>query len=277
MGADIASAAQALHATIAGMFCITLDQHAFALGAQLPFINGSFCSLIVHSSRIAAFQQDLSDPTQPRFTELADSLATRAITGSHSPAESWSPISSSQAAGRASEAFLAELKLSSPPEASHHVESIVLGVMVELTGGGVASDAISASTPFMEAGIDSFAATELASRLKSLTGVPLAPTLVFDHPTPRSVALHILEEVSGLHPPTPCAELGSVALEPAVTNMITAIGQTGRWPGGTFEQYEHLQIVRGCGDAITSVPVYSRWMLEDVNQVEASRFCRRSY
>ena len=48
----------------------------------------------------------------------------------------------------------------------------------------------------MEAGVDSLAATELSSRLRTLTGVALSWTIVFDHPTAFAIAAHLLEHVS---------------------------------------------------------------------------------
>ena len=43
--------------------------------------------------------------------------------------------------------------------------------------------------------MDSLAATELASRLRGLTGVALPPTVVFEQPTARAVAAHVVEEL----------------------------------------------------------------------------------
>ena len=60
----------------------------------------------------------------------------------------------------------------------------MLRVVRELSGAAAAS--LRAETPLMDAGVDSLAATELSSRLRSLTGVALSPTLVFEQPTPRS-------------------------------------------------------------------------------------------
>ena len=56
---------------------------------------------------------------------------------------------------------------------------------------------IVASTPLMEAGIDSLAATELVHQLREATGLVLSPTLVFECPTPRAIAAHVLEELLG--------------------------------------------------------------------------------
>ena len=77
-----------------------------------------------------------------------------------------------------------------PAERRSHVEASVLRVVLELTGA--ASGAVGVETPLMEAGVDSLAATELSSRLRSLTGVALSSTVVFEHPSPRAIALHLL-------------------------------------------------------------------------------------
>ena len=78
-----------------------------------------------------------------------------------------------------------------PSLRSAHVEAAVLCVVRELTGAS--EKAVEVETPLMEAGVDSLAATELSSRLKTLSGVVLSPTIVFEQPTPRAVAAHLLE------------------------------------------------------------------------------------
>merc|ERR1740124_574890 len=78
-----------------------------------------------------------------------------------------------------------------------HVESLVLRVVRELTGSEAS---VTASTPLMEAGVDSLAATELSNRLRAATGLALSPTLVFEQPTPRAIAAHVLEQLAGAQP-----------------------------------------------------------------------------
>eukprot|EP00966_Prymnesium_polylepis_P136581 3155810-Prymnesium_polylepis.1 len=51
----------------------------------------------------------------------------------------------------------------------------------------------------MEAGVDSLAATELSSRLGSLTGIAVSPTVVFDHSTSRAIAAYMLDQLERLH------------------------------------------------------------------------------
>ena len=92
----------------------------------------------------------------------------------------------------------------------------------------------------MEAGVDSLAATELSSRLRSLTGVALSPTLIFEQPTARAIAAHLVEEASS----SGVASLAS----------ITSIGEA-RW-----------QLHVACGDAVSSVPLM-RWVLNDTQHM----------
>ena len=89
---------------------------------------------------------------------------------------------------------------------------------------------IAASTPLMEAGVDSLAATELSSRLRTASGLLLSPTLVFEQPTPRAIATHILEQlVDSTGPVIPSWARAA----PSGTDTAVAIGWVvGRWPGG---------------------------------------------
>eukprot|EP00966_Prymnesium_polylepis_P009496 219099-Prymnesium_polylepis.1 len=67
---------------------------------------------------------------------------------------------------------------------------------------------IEADTALMEAGIDSLAATELAAQLQGLTSNPLSPTLIFEHPTPRSIVAHLMKHEAGEEPMTAAQAAG---------------------------------------------------------------------
>eukprot|EP00966_Prymnesium_polylepis_P061591 1429264-Prymnesium_polylepis.1 len=94
-----------------------------------------------------------------------------------------------------------------PTKRQQHAEDIVLRTVRELTG--TPTSELSATTPLMDAGIDSLAATELAQQLRMLTGLPLLPTLVFDEPSPRAIADHLMTQV-----------IGSVEAEHAATGIM---------------------------------------------------------
>ena len=118
---------------------------------------------------------------------VASTMAAVASTGDGAPALA--------AAGGAVEsgALAQVLAPLAPAQRLAHVEGAVLRVVRELAGGGAAT--VAGETPLMEAGVDSLAATELASRLRLSTGVALSPTVVFEHPSACAVAVHVVEQV----------------------------------------------------------------------------------
>jgi acyl transferase domain-containing protein/D-arabinose 1-dehydrogenase-like Zn-dependent alcohol dehydrogenase len=105
---------------------------------------------------------------------------------------------------------------------------------------------------FRDLGFDSLAAVELRDRLAAATGLRLAPTLTFNHPTPLALAGHLRGEQSGTVTPVAVAEPG----EP-----IAIIGMSCRFPGGVRSPEDLWRLVADGVDAITGFPGDRGWDL----------------
>ena len=73
---------------------------------------------------------------------------------------------------------------------------LIRRILAELSTSNAAT--ADADVSMMEFGLDSLSATEVPPRISALTGIHLSSTLVFEHPTPRAVADHVLELSSRL-------------------------------------------------------------------------------
>ncbi|MDG4533643.1 SDR family NAD(P)-dependent oxidoreductase [Streptomyces sp. AV19] len=82
-----------------------------------------------------------------------------------------------------------------PGERTRIIQELVRAQAALVLGHGTAEQ-VPADTEFRELGFDSLTAVELRNRLNSLTGLRLATTLVFDHPTPEALARHLEEAMA---------------------------------------------------------------------------------
>ena len=137
-------------------------------------------------------------------------------------------------------------------------EAAVMRIVRELTGAPAAS--LTAETPLMEAGVNSLAATRLATQLRAHTGVALSPTLVFQFPTPRAIVSHLLDiSSSSSHPSSGWSmSAGRRVIDRGAPPAL--MGMAGSYPGSCVTEASRAQLQAACGDAMSGVP-RTRWDL----------------
>ena len=159
-------------------------------------------------------------------------------------------------------------QLAELPEAER--EGAVLGLVrsqVAAVLGHSSAEEIEPDRAFQELGFDSLAALELRNRLGLVTGVPLAATVVFDHPSATALAEHLLAGIGASEPAARVAVRAQASDEP-----IAIVGMACRFPGGVASPEDLWRLLEQGGDAVGEFPVDRGWDVERLYNPDPESF-----
>ncbi|MYY10692.1 SDR family NAD(P)-dependent oxidoreductase [Streptomyces sp. SID4919] len=116
--------------------------------------------------------------------------------------------------------------------------------------------AIDLDRTFQELGLDSLTGVEFRNGLSAAAGTKLPTTLVFDHPTPRSVIGLLLAELTG-------ARAGAPERSPAkavsVEEPVAIVAMACRYPGGIRTPEDLWRVVTEGRDTVSGFPADRGW------------------
>nr|WP_037675402.1 beta-ketoacyl synthase N-terminal-like domain-containing protein [Streptomyces globisporus] len=128
--------------------------------------------------------------------------------------------------------------------------------------------AVDPAVTFKNLGVESTTALELRSRLQSATGLRLPATLVYERPTPRAVADHLLAELTE---PAPADRPGVASGAPSDDDPIVVVGMGCRYPGGVESPEDLWRLVATGTDAVGAFPDDRGWDLDGVYDPEPGK------
>ncbi|MCX4627082.1 type I polyketide synthase [Streptomyces sp. NBC_01443] len=127
--------------------------------------------------------------------------------------------------------------------------------------GHAGPEGVRAELAFKDAGFDSLTSVELRNRLREATGLKLPATLVFDYPTPMSLARHLQDEFGDVAP-LPAPPAAPAAMVADAGEPLAIVGMACRLPGGVAGPDDLWRLVSEGRDAVSSFPEDRGWDLE---------------
>ncbi|TDT97691.1 acyl transferase domain-containing protein [Streptomyces sp. 846.5] len=190
-------------------------------------------------------------------------LASARTAGAQVPhllrASAVAPTRRAAAAARGGDPLARTLAALTPGERAAAVLQLVRDEVAAVLGHTSASAglAVDPDRAFRDLGFDSLTTLELRNALERRTGLRLATTLAFDHPTPAALAAHMQDELLGATAAqtiNPAAPVAAAAAEP-----IAIIGMGCRLPGGVDTPERFWELLAGAADGLSEFPENRGW------------------
>ncbi|MEU4566303.1 type I polyketide synthase [Micromonospora sp. NPDC023956] len=150
---------------------------------------------------------------------------------------------------------------------------LVLGMVRERTGAllGWEAAAVDPDRPYLEYGYNSLAAVELTRMLSGELGDTLPLTLLYDHPTPRAVAAHLLDRLGFAEVPAAPAAAADHAAADRTDDPVAVVGMACRYPGGVTGPAGLWRLVADGVDAVSPLPTDRGWDLAALTDSDPDR------
>ncbi|MEU6093188.1 SDR family NAD(P)-dependent oxidoreductase, partial [Streptomyces sp. NPDC047085] len=135
--------------------------------------------------------------------------------------------------------------------------------------GHADAGSVQPAAAFRELGLDSLSAVELRKRLNEVTGLRLSATVVFDHPTPSTLAALLREELLG----GSTQVVTQAAVEPASAGEepVAIVGMGCRYPGDVRSPEGLWDLVLSGRDVLGGLPRDRGWDLDDLFDTDPGR------
>jgi len=159
--------------------------------------------------------------------------------------------------------------LARAPDTRHR---IVLDAVVAETAavlGHTSGSSFSPDRAFKDIGFDSLASVELRNRIAGFTGLRLPATVVFDYPSPASLAEYVLGEVVSASSATPAVP--AVVTADTSGDVIAIVGMACRYGGGIDSPEALWAMVEEGREAATEFPSDRGWNLAELFDPEPGR------
>ncbi|MFJ4659052.1 type I polyketide synthase, partial [Nocardia sp. NPDC088792] len=125
--------------------------------------------------------------------------------------------------------------------------------------GHVSGRALPVSAAFRELGFDSLTAIELRNRIRRVTGLPIADSVVYDYPTPERFARHLVALSGGGGSTESAPVLPACA---SADDPVAIVGMACQLPGGITDTEDLWRLLVSSDEAISVFPENRGWDLD---------------